>query len=332
MTPVDRDPVPPPFTESAAPQARAGSSPTPRRGNDRSTAWPGLRVADWESTRDTLHLWTQVVGKIRLAHTPPINHWWNVTLYPTATGLTTSLIPYGSRGFQINFDFHAHRLDITTTDDARRSVALEPRSVADFYAEVMRHLDELDVTTQIWTVPVEIEGAIPFDDDHDHASYDRDAVERFAQILVHSARVFHEFRARFLGKASPVHFFWGAFDLAVTRFSGRGAPPHPGGAPNCGPHVMLEAYSHEVSSCGYWPGGRDEGLFYSYAYPEPEGVRDAAVAPPAAYDDDLGEFVLPYDAVRAAEEPTRVLLEFLQSTYEAVADRATWNRAELERR
>jgi hypothetical protein len=293
--------------------------------------WPAVPVADWESTRDTVHLWTQVVGKVRMAHAPLLNHWWNVTLYVTSRGLATSLIPYGSRGFQIDFDFKDHRLEVTTTDGLERSIALVPMSVADFYAEVMARLDELGLHTPIWSMPVEIEGAIPFEADRDHASYDPAAMNRFWQTLVQSDRVFHDFRSRFLGKASPVHFFWGAFDLAVTRFSGRPAPPFPRAAPNCGPHVMHEAYSHEVSSCGYWPGGGAEGIYYSYAYPEPAGFRDAPMRAGARYSDELGEFILPYEHVRSADDPDAVLLEFLQLSYEAAADRAGWTRSELER-
>jgi hypothetical protein len=296
-------------------------------------AWPSLRVADWQPTRDTLQLWTQVIGKIRLANAPLINHWWNVPLYVTSRGLTTSLVPHASgRSFQIDFDFLAHRLEIVTTDGAVRTLALEPRTVADFYARVLTHLDDLGLTTRIWPMPVEIEGAIAFDEDAVHASYDGDQVQRFWRILVQLDRVLHDFRGRFVGKASPVHLFWGGLDLAVSRFSGRTAPPHPGGAPNCGPHVMHEAYSHEVSSCGYWPGGDGEGVVYSYVYPEPEGFRDAAVGPEGAhYSEELGEFVLPYERVRTAADPDRTLLEFLQSSYEAAADSASWPRSRLER-
>ncbi|MDT7654025.1 MAG: hypothetical protein QOI36_5431 [Pseudonocardiales bacterium] len=296
-------------------------------------AWPSLRAADWQPTRDTLQLWTQVVGKIRLANAPLINHWWNVPLYVTSRGLTTSLVPHASgRSFQIDFDFLAHRLEIVTTDGAVRTLALEPRTVADFYARVLSHLDDLGLTTRIWPMPVEIEGAIPFDEDDVHASYDGDQVQRFWRILVQLDRVLHDFRGRFVGKASPVHLFWGALDLAVSRFSGRTAPPHPGGAPNCGPHVMHEAYSHEVSSCGYWPGGDGEGVVYSYVYPEPAGFRDAAVGPEGAhYSEELGEFILPYERVRTAADPDRTLLEFLQSSYEAAADSASWPRSRLER-
>jgi hypothetical protein len=296
-------------------------------------AWPALRVSDWQPTRDTLHLWTQIVGKVRLANTPLVNHWWNITLYVTTHGLTTSLIPYGdARAFRIDFDFQEHRLDITTTDGATRGIALLAKPVAEFYSEVMGALDALGLSTRIWTMPVEIEGAIPFERDFEHAHYDSAAVSRFWQTLVHTDRVFNEFRSGFVGKASPVHFFWGAFDLAVTRFSGNTAPPHPGGAPNCGPHVMLEAYSHEVSSCGYWPGGADEGIYYSYAYPEAPGFRDRPVMPASAYyDETLGEFVLPYADVRRADAPDRVLTEFLESTYAAAADAGGWNRVALER-
>jgi hypothetical protein len=293
--------------------------------------WPALPAEAWAPTRETLHMWTQIVGKIRMANTPVINHWWNITLYVTSNGLTTSAIPYGTRSFQIDFDFQDHRFDITTNDGERRSTKLEPRSVADFYGEVMAQLDELGLSTPIWTMPVEVEGAIPFEEDEDHASYDADAVHRFWLSLVQIDRVFRLFRSRFVGKVSPVHFFWGGFDLAVTRFSGRTAPPHPGGAPHCGPHVMHEAYSHEVSSAGFWPAGGAEGAFYSYAYPEPDGYRSAPLRPAgASYDGDLGEFVLPYEAVRTANDPDATLREFLESTYEAAADSAGWDRVALE--
>jgi hypothetical protein len=295
--------------------------------------WPAIPVADWQDTRDTVHLWTQVVGKVRLARTPLVNHWWNVTLHVSDRGLTTGLMPGGpAQAFQIDFDFLAHRLDIARADGVHRQIALEPRSVADFHAEVVARLDELDLATPIWPMPVEIPGAIPFTDDHDHANYDPVAVERFWHALIDVDLAFHRFRADFVGKASPVHFFWGAFDHAVTRFSGRAAPPHPGGAPNCGPHVMLEAYSHEVSSCGFWPGGSEEGTFYSYAYPEPDGFAAWDQLPEgASYSAELGEFVLPYQAVRAARDPDALLTEFLQTTYEAAAELAGWDRAAFER-
>ena len=294
--------------------------------------WPALPVAAWQDTRDTLQLWTQIVGKVRMVNTPLINHWWNIPFYVTEQGVTTSLIPYGDRGFTVDFDFMGHRLQITTTDGEARSMLLMPRTVADFYTEFMAHLDDLGLSTKIWTMPVEIPDAIPFDADNEHASYDADAVQDFWRALVQMDRVFVEFRSRFIGKCSPVHLFWGGLDLAVTRFSGRPAPLHPGGAPNCGPFVMHEAYSHEVSSAGYWPGGDGEGLFYSYAYPDPPGFRDELVRPEAArYDDELDEFVLPYEAVRTAHDPDAALLDFLESTYVAAATRAEWDRAALER-
>ncbi|MGC5585027.1 DUF5996 family protein [Ornithinimicrobium sp. W1665] len=297
------------------------------------SAWPQLPVEGWVDTRDTFTLWLQVVGKIRIARTPLLNHWWNAPLYLTGRGLTTSLMPdRPGRSFTIDLDLVAHRLDIVTTTGEAGSMALEPRSVRDFHAALMGRLDELDLATEIWPVPVEIPGAIPFVDDEVHHAYDAEAVTRFWRGMVETGRVLDVFRARFVGKSSPVHLFWGALDLATTRFSGRGAPPHPGGVPNCGPHVMHEAYSHEVSSAGYWPGGEEEGLFYSYAYPEPDGFRTCSPGPSAArFDEELGEFVLPYAAVRAADDPDAVLLDFLQSTYEAAATTARWDRAAVER-
>jgi hypothetical protein len=294
--------------------------------------WPEIPVADWIDTRDTFQLWTQIVGKVKMANTPVTSHWWNVVLFVSARGLTTGLVPHGRRGFQIDFDLVDHRLDIATTDGARRSLALEPRSVAAFHHEVMVVLDDLGLVTPIWTMPVEIPGAVPFDTDEGHHAYDADAIHRFWLALVQMDRVFGQFRSRFVGKVSPVHLFWGALDLAVTRFSGRPAPLHPGGAPNCGPHVMWEAYSHEVSSAGYWPGPDGEGVFYSYAYPDPEGYRATPVEPAeASWSDALGEFVLPYTAVRTAADPDATLLTFLQSTYEAAATTADWDRPALER-
>lgn len=299
-----------------------------------SKRWPAIPVANWQATRDTLQLYTQVVGKVRLANEPHSNHWWNVPLYVTSRGLTTSLMPHPTGGaFQIDFDFLDHRLDIATVSGAVRSLDLVDRPVAEFYGAIMSMLDDLGVTTSIWPVPVEIVDAIPFPDDHVHHRYDPDAVDRFWRALVDMTWVFKEFGTTFVGKASPVHLFWGALDLAHTRFSGRTAPPHPGGMPNCGPHVMWEAYSHEVSSCGYWPGPPgEEGVFYAYAYPEPPGYRDAHVVPAGArWDHDLGEFVLPYELVRTAADPDKLLLEFLQSTYEAAATTARWDRDALER-
>lgn len=300
-----------------------------------STAvWPRIPVVDWVDSRDTLHLYAQIVGKVRMTNEPATNHWWNVPLYTTARGLTTSPMPHPTGPtFQIDFDFIDHRLVVSTVTGEVRTLDLVPRSVADFYAAVMGMLDDLGVGAEIWTMPVEIPDAIPFTDDAVHASYDADAVQRFWLALVEIDRVVKIFATRFVGKASPSHFFWGAIDHAYTRFSGRTAPPHPGGAPNCGPHVMWEAYSHEVSSCGYWPGGPgDEGTFYAYAYPDPPGYRDAAVGPQGArWDDELGEFILPYEVVRTADDPDTALLEFLQSTYEAAADTARWDRDALDR-
>ncbi|MGE5697854.1 MAG: DUF5996 family protein [Candidatus Sericytochromatia bacterium] len=300
--------------------------------SDPALAWPELPVAQWADTRDTLQLMTQVIGKVRLANAPLMNHWWNVVLYVSARGLSTGLIPHADKGFSIDFDFIDHQLVVCTTGGDRRTVPLGPGPIAQSYREVMGVLDELGLSTHIWPMPVEIVGAIPFDTDHHHIAYDGDQVHRFWLALVQINRVFEVFRSRFIGKVSPVHLFWGALDLAVTRFSGRTAPKHPGGAPNCGPQVMWEAYSHEVSSAGYWPGPDGEGVFYSYAYPEPAGYRDARVAPgPAAFDEGLGEFTLPYTAVRQADDPDAVLLEFLQSTYEVAADLGNWGRAALER-
>lgn len=295
--------------------------------------WPELAIDDWADTRDTFQLYTQVVGKVRLANEPLLNHWWNVPLYVTARGLTTSLMPHPTGpSFQIDFDLTAQRVVVVTTEGAERSLRLEARPVADFLEEVSRMLDEVGVGTEMWPVPVEIPGAIPFLNDRVHASYDPAAVHRFWLALVEMTRVLKQFRGRFVGKSSPVHLFWGALDLAVTRFSGRTAPPHPGAAPNCGPQVMWEAYSHEVSSAGYWPGGAVEGVFYSYAYPEPDGFRDVSVSPSDAYyNDELGEFVLSYELVRTADDPDAMLLDFLQSTYDAAATTGSWDRKALER-
>jgi hypothetical protein len=293
--------------------------------------WPSLRVADWTATRDTLHMWTQIVGKIRLGRTPLINHWWGVTLYVTARGLSTSAIPYGGRIFDIEFDFVDHQLVVRSSDGGRRTVALRPRSVADFHAETMQALAELGITVPIQGRPNEVEEAIPFAEDHQHASYDARAANLFWRQLVHADRVIREFRAHFVGKVSPVHFFWGALDLACTRFSGRPAPPHPGGAPNCADWVMVEGYSRELSSCGFWPGGGEEGAFYAYAYPEPDGFADYAVGPSDAfYSTGFRQFLLPYEAVRTAPDPDRALSEFLHTTYEAAAELGGWDRAALE--
>ena len=297
-------------------------------------AWPSLPPDEWKETYATLHMWTQVVGKIRFAQTPWVNHSWHVTLYVTSRGLTTSPIPYGEKTFEIDFDFIDHRLVIETSTGDVRHIELRPRTVADFYGEVMSTLRDLGLDIRIHTLPNEVADPVPFEKDLQHAFYDPDYANRFWRILVQTDRVFKEFRARFIGKCSPVHFFWGSFDMAVTRFSGRTAPPHPGGVPHLPDVVAREAYSHEVSSCGFWPGGGPVPypVFYSYAYPAPEGFKDAPVKPSAAfYSADLGEFLLPYDEVRRSKRLDGLLLDFLQSTYEAAADLAKWDRPALER-
>jgi hypothetical protein len=299
-----------------------------------TAAWPTLPVNDWRDTCETLHMWTQIVGKTRLALAPMENHWWQVPLYVTPRGLTTSAIPNGERTFAVEFDFIDHHLNVRTNDGATRTLPLVPQAVADFYATYIALLHALDLEFRIHPVPVEVETAIPFAEDRQHTSYDPDAAHRFWQLLVQSDRVLKRFRGRFMGKASPVHFFWGSFDLAATRFSGRLAPRHPGGAPNCPDYVMVEAYSRECSSCGFWPGGDAiaEPAFYAYAYPEPAGYADHGVRPGGAfYNRDLREFILPYEVVRTAGAPDEALLEFAQSTYEAAADLAGWNRADLDR-
>jgi hypothetical protein len=296
-------------------------------------AWPDLPLDAWRDTSTTLQLWTQVVGKIRLAQTPWLNHSWHVTLYVTARGLTTSPIPHGTRVFQIDFDFLEHVLRIDASDGAQRSIPLQPQPVATFYEAVMSALGGIGLPVTIDEMPNEMPEAIRFSDDNTHASYDRDYAERFWRVLVQADRVFKQFRTGFLGKCSPVHFFWGSFDLAVTRFSGRKAPRHPGGVPNLPDDVAREAYSHEVSSAGFWPGGPalSYPAFYSYAYPPPPGYATATVGPKAAFfSPDLQEFILPYDAVRTAEDPDAALLEFLQSTYEAAANNGQWDRTTLE--
>ncbi len=299
-----------------------------------ATEWPELPYGAWAETRDTLHLWTQVVGKIRLTQTPWLNHSWHVTLYPTARGLTTSPIPYRAHSFQIDFDFIDHTLWIQTSDGGERRIPLRPMSVAQFTAALFAAMDELGLDVRITMTPCEIVEAIPFDQDDRHAAYDRDAVNRFWRVLASTHAVLAHFRTGFVGKASPVHFFWGSFDLAVTRFSGRTAPRHPGGVPHLPDAVAAEAYSHEVSSAGFWPGGGgpiDYAAFYSYAYPAPEGFARAPVRPAEAFfSHELGEFLLPYDAVRTAESPSGALTAFLQSTYDAAADLGRWDRDALE--
>jgi hypothetical protein len=296
--------------------------------------WPVLPWEAWRDTCATLHMWSQIAGKIRLAQTPWTNHSWHVPLYVTARGLTTSPIPYGARSFELRFDFLEHRLVVETADGPSRALALAPRTVADFYEELRRALDSLRIRVDIHTTPNEVADAIPFEQDLEHRHYDREYAARFWRALVQIDRVFKEFRAGFVGKCSPVHFFWGSFDLAVTRFSGREAPPHPGGVPNLPDRVAREAYSHEVSSAGFWPGGGgvDHAAFYAYAYPAPAGFAEARVEPAgASWSKELGEFVLPYDEVRTAASPDEALLAFLRSTYEAAAGLAHWDRVALER-
>jgi hypothetical protein len=283
--------------------------------------WPALPLSQWRDTRDTLHLWTQMVGKTRLALSPRVNHWWHVPLYVNAVGLTTSLMPISAgRGLEIIFNHVDHSLVLRATDGRTALMRLEPRSVADFFTEYRARLDELDVEVVINPIPTEIVDAVPFHADHDHTVYDPGAAHDFWRSLVSAHRVLSRFRGEFTGKASPVHFFWGAFDLAVSRFSGRPAPTHPGGIPHCPDWVMIEAYNQEVSSCGYWPGGASEGIFYAYAYPEPEGFREASPGVEAAsFDADLGEFVLPYADVRAAEDPDAVAADFLEHVHRAAS-------------
>ncbi|WP_305784486.1 DUF5996 family protein [Symbioplanes lichenis] len=295
-------------------------------------AWPRLRAGDWTATRDTLHMWTQIVGKIRMAYAPAVNHWWHVTLYPSARGLTTSAVPHPDGLFEIEFDFVDHQLRIRTDDGRTASIRLEPKTVAAFYRETTAALAALGLEPDIHAVPNEVERAIPFADDEEHGDYDPAAARAFWQQLVHVARVLERFRSGFVGKASPVHYFWGAMDLAHTRFSGRPAPQHPGGAPNCPPGVMHEGYSHELASFGFWPGGGTEGAFYAYAYPEPAGYPDQPVSPSGAYyDKDAREFLLPYEVVAGSPDPEAALTAFLQSTYEAAADLAAWDREQLDR-
>ena len=300
----------------------------------KDTTWPDLPLAAWSETCDTLQLWTQIVGKVRIALTPLINHWWNATFFVTARGLSAPAMPYAGRTVDVIFDFTDHRLIIETSDCRVESFPLEAMAVADFYNEFMQRLRRLGIDIHIWTMPGEIENAIPFHRDRIHAQYDPIYAQKFWLALVQASRVMNEFRARFIGKASPVHFFWGSFDLAVTRFSGRPAPPPKGVTPNVASWVMAEAYSHEVSSCGFWPGngGYGRAAFYVYAYPEPAGYGDTHLATPEAfYDEGLGQFILPYDAVHQSGDPDKLLLGFLQETYVAAAELAKWDRTALER-
>jgi hypothetical protein len=296
--------------------------------------WPELPLAAWSETCATLHLWTQIVGKVRIACTPLINHWWNATLLVTGRGLAAPAMSYPGGSFDIVFDFANHQFVIVTSECRSESFALKPMTVADFYSAFMEKLHHLGIDVQIWTMPSEIPNAIPFDQDRTHAQYDPVYVQKFWHVLLRANRVMNTFRARFVGKASPVHFFWGSFDLAVTRFSGRTAPPPKSIIPNVAGWVMAEAYSHEVSSCGFWPGngGYGRAAFYVYAYPEPAGYSETALTTAGAfYDKGLAQFILPYDAVRQAPDPDALLLGFLQETYSAAADLAKWDRKALER-
>jgi hypothetical protein len=296
--------------------------------------WPVLRYDEWKDTLATVHLWSQIIGKIRLRQEFFMNHWWHVSLYVAERGLTTSMMPYrDQRFFSIDFDFVDHALRIADCDGRRAEFALEPMTVAAFYEKTMRALGDLDIHVRITMMPNEIADALPFDLDTVHASYDRVYVERFWHALLQANRLCKAFRSSFIGKVSPVHFFWGAFDLAVTRFSGRIAPPHPGGYPNMPDWVMREAYSHEVQSVGFWPGGSGwEASFYSYAYPSPAAFSQASVKPDAAaWNAQLGEFLLPYEAVRTSDDPDRAVLDFFNSTYAAVANLAQWDRTALEK-
>jgi Family of unknown function (DUF5996) len=300
--------------------------------NSAVALWPELTYQNWRETLITLQLWTQIVGKIRLALTPWLNHGWQVPLYVSSRGLGTSPIPAGQEILEMEFDFIAHRLMLHTSRGTERSLVLAPRSVAEFYRELMSQLYDLGITVAIHELPNEVADPIPFSKDNRHRSYDATAVHEFWWVLIQADRLFKKFRTGFLGKASPVHFFWGSFDLAVTRFSGRRAPLHPGGVPGLPDAVTREAYSHEVSSAGFWPGNDafPTAAFYSYAYPEPVGFRDRGITPGASFHAKLGEFILPYETVRRAPDPEHLVLEFLSQTYEAAADAARWDRAHLE--
>jgi hypothetical protein len=301
-------------------------------GTESSRAWPQLPLADWQATYSTLHMWAQIVGKTRLALAPMENHWWQVALYVTARGMTTSPMPAGNRSVEVEFDFIAHQLAVRMSDGTERYLPLASMTVAEFFERYMTALRELGVRPAIYPLPVEIETAIPFAQDREHGIYRAEAARQCWLILLSTHGVMKEFRGRFMGKQSPVHFFWGSFDLASTRFSGRSAPRHPGGVPHCPDRVMVEAYSHECSSCGFWPGDETtQAFFYTYAYPEPEGYAARNVAAPGRYDAKLREFVLPYEDLRVAANPNELLLGFFQATYEAASELGHWDRAALER-
>ena len=299
-------------------------------------AWPSIPLAEWSDTRDTLHMWTQIVGKTRLALAPMVNHWWQVPLYVSPRGLTTSWMPHGSAGFSVEFDFIDHHLEIQSDDGRTWSMALAPRSVADFYASYMGGLRSLGIDVRIWPVPVEVADGIPFAKDETHAQYDPKAAHDFWRALTQASRVLSIFRGRFVGKSSPVHFFWGSFDLACTRFNGARAPQHPGGVPALADWVTREAYSHACISAGWWPGAIgspiEEAVFYAYAYPEPDGCPTAKIRPEAgSYNMVMHEWILPYEAVRTSADPDAMVLDFFQSTYEAAATLGKWERGALER-
>ena len=294
--------------------------------------WPILPLSDWHDTYATLHMWAQIVGKTRLALAPMENHWWQVALYVSARGLTSSPMPAGERSVEIEFDFLSHRLLVRVSDGEERSLPLTSMPVADFFERYLAMLRGLGINPAIYPSPVEVETAIPFPQDREHGTYHAGAAHQCWLILLNTHRVMKQFRGRYLGKQSPVHFFWGSFDMACTRFSGRRAPRHSGGVPHCPDRVMIEAYSHECSSCGFWPGDESsKAFFYAYAYPAPAGFSQCPVESPAHYDTKLGEFVLPYEALQAASNPDELLLRFFQSTYEAASDLGHWDRAALER-
>jgi Family of unknown function (DUF5996) len=302
---------------------------SPHSETNQAEAWPSLPLEEWKDTYATLHMWTQIVGKIRLVQSPLVNHWWQVPLYVSARGLTTSTIPYKERTFEIEFDFIDHQLLIRTSDGRMKALALAPRSVANFYQELMATLRSLEIEVKIRAKPDEVPDPIPFAEDETHSAYDAEYANRFWRILVQADRIFEEFRSRFIGKCSPVHFFWGSFDLAVTRFSGRRAPEREGAD-----SITREAYSHEVISHGFWPGSGNiqQAAFYSYTAPEPSGLPQEKILPTSAfYNPETGGFILPYDDVRQADSPDETLMDFLQSTYEAGANLAKWDRASLER-
>lgn len=295
------------------------------------SSWPALRVDDWTDTRNTLHMWMQIIGKIRMKYAPLVNHWWQVTFYITPVGMTTSAIPFAGGTFDIEFNFIDHELVFRRSNGQRAHIGLDHMTVADFYAKVSDALAQIGVPMEINPSPNEVDPAIPFMEDTVHKTYDKDAVNRFWRQLLKAHIAIEAFRAGFIGKTSPVHFFWGSFDLACTRFIDKLAPRHPGGIPNCGDWVMVEGYSHHLSSCGFWPGGGEEGAFYSYAYPVPEGFDQQTVQPAEAfYSEEFKQFLLPYEVVRQAEQPEEMVRQFLQSTYEIAANLGEWDRQNLE--